>query len=82
MYQDLPETDEDFVEERDVAVEVETKGIDGGRGTDGPGGILGPRGTDLLTTVLVKVELPGALVSVGVVRFSSLDVSGSCIWIE
>lgn len=65
-----------------MVVEVEIKGIDGGRGIDGFGGILGLRGIDLFIILLVKVELFGVFVSVGVVWFSSFDVSGFCIWIE
>lgn len=48
-------------------------------GPNGIDGIEGPRGTGLLTAVLVNVDVPETLVRVGVARFSSLDVSGSCM---
>lgn len=48
-------------------------------GPNGIDGIEGPRGTGLLTAVLVNVDVPETLVRVGVARFSNLDVSGSCM---
>lgn len=55
-----------------------TKGMEAVRGTEVPKGVLGPKGTDLLAAVLVKVELTEALDSVGGARLRSLDVRGSC----
>lgn len=46
-------------------------------GPNGIDGMEGPRGTGLLTAVLVNVDVPETLVRVGVARFSNLDVSGS-----
>ena len=76
----VPGTDVDLAEETEVLVELilGTKGIEGVRGTEVPKGVLGPKGTDLLAAVLVKVELTEALDSVGGARLRSLDVRGSC----
>lgn len=72
-------TDVDLAEETEVLVELilGTKGMEGVRGTEVPKGVLGPKGTDLLAAVLVKVELTEALDGIGGARLRSLDVRGS-----
>lgn len=63
-----------------LEVTVGAGGIEEARGADGPKGIVGPSGTERLAGVLVKVEVPATLASVGVARLRSRDVSGS--WLE
>ena len=75
----IPDVEVVLVDVKELPVEeaVGATGIVDPMATEGPRGIDEPRGTGLLTAVLVNVGVPDTLVRVGVARFSNLDVNGS-----